>query len=70
MHCIILVVPNPYFAMADERGRFVIKDVPPGRYKVRAWHERLPAQTREVEVPADGEVRIDFALGLGELPKF
>lgn len=69
MHCIILVVPNPYFTTADAKGRFVIKDVPAGTYKLRAWHERFPAQTKEIVVPADGEVRADFVLGVGDLPK-
>ncbi|MSU48645.1 MAG: hypothetical protein EXS37_06035 [Opitutus sp.] len=66
MHCIILVLPNPFFATADSKNRFVIKNVPAGTYKVRAWHERLPSQTREVVVPADGEVKIDFSLGVGQ----
>jgi hypothetical protein len=70
MHCIILVVPNPHFALADARGRFVIKDVPAGTYKLRAWHERLPSQTHEVVVPAEGEVQVDFTLGVGQLPKY
>lgn len=69
MHCIILVVPNPFFAAADEKGRFVIKNVPAGTYPVRAWHERLPSLTKEIVVPAEGEVKIDFVLGLGNLPK-
>jgi hypothetical protein len=30
----------------------------------------MPAQSREVRVPATGEVTMDFALGLGELPKY
>lgn len=70
MHCIILVVPNRYFAMADEKGRFVIKDIPPGTYKVKAWHERLPAKTQTVVVPAEGNVKVDFVLSLGDLPKY
>ena len=70
MHCIVLVVPNRFFATADARGRFVIKDVPPGTYKLRAWHERLPGQTKEIVVPEEGEVQVDFTLGLGELPKY
>ena len=70
MHCIILVVPNPFFASTDEKGRFVIKNIPPGTYKVRAWHERVPSQTREIVVPATGDARFDFALGFGELPKY
>jgi len=69
MHCIILVVPNPFFAKADDKGRFAIRKVPAGTYKVRAWHERLPPQTRVMSVPAEGEVRVEFALGVGQLPK-
>ncbi len=69
MHCIVLVLPNPFFGAADAQGRFVIKNVPPGTYKVRAWHERLPGQTKEIVVPASGEVRVDFALGVGQTPK-
>jgi plastocyanin len=70
MHCIILVVPNRHFAMADGRGRFVIKDVPAGTYRLRAWHERLPSQTKEVVVPAEGEVEVDFSMGVGQLPRY
>jgi hypothetical protein len=63
------VLPNPYFAAADEKGRYTIKNVPAGTYKLRAWHERLPSQTKEIVVPAEGDVKVDFALGLGQLPK-
>jgi plastocyanin len=70
MHCIILVVPNPFFAKVDANHTYVIRDVPAGTYQLRAWHERLPSQAREVVVPATGEVRVDFTLGLAELPKY
>lgn len=70
MHCIVLVLTNPYFATADDRGRFVIRDIPAGTYKLRAWHERLPAQTKEVVVPATGEVGVDFEMGIAGLPKY
>jgi plastocyanin len=70
MHCIILVVPNRYFAKADAQGRFTIPDVPPGTYKVKAWHERLPAKVQTIVVPASGEVKADFVLSLGDLPKY
>jgi plastocyanin len=70
MHCIILVLPNPFFAKADANRRYTIKDVPAGTYKLRAWHERLPSLVKEVMVPAEGEVRMDFTLGMAELPKY
>ncbi|HNC25017.1 MAG TPA: carboxypeptidase regulatory-like domain-containing protein [Opitutaceae bacterium] len=70
MHCIILVVPNSYFAVADAHGHFTLPNLPPGKYRVRAWHERLPSQMQEVEVPAEGNVTVDFRLSLDALPKY
>jgi hypothetical protein len=69
MHCIILVLPNPFFAVADAHRRFVIKNVPAGTYRLKAWHERIPAQVRDIVVPANGEVKVGFVLGVAELPK-
>lgn len=70
MHCVVMVLQNPYFAQTDAKGRFKITDVPPGTYKVRAWHERLPADSREISVPENGEVKVDFTLGIKNLPKY
>jgi plastocyanin len=70
MHCIILVLPSPYFAKADASRHYVIADVPPGTYRLKAWHERLPPQVRTVTVSADGTVHVDFVLSLNELPKY
>jgi plastocyanin len=70
MHCIVLVLENPYFALTDDQDHFVIRNVPAGTYKLHAWHERVPGQTIDVKVPADGEVSVEFALGLGNLPKY
>lgn len=68
MSCVVLVLPNPWFAVSDDRGRFALRELPPGTYRVRAWHERLPPQVRTVEVTAGGEVRLDFVLGPGAPP--
>jgi plastocyanin len=70
MHCIILVLENPYFAATDEGGHYRISDVPPGTYKLRAWHERLPADEHEIIVPTNGEVKVDFVLGIKNLPQY
>jgi plastocyanin len=69
MSCVVLVLPNPWFAVTDDRGRYVIRDIPPGTYQIRAWHERLPPQIQTVVIPAEGEVRADFTLGVGGQPK-
>ena len=70
MNCIILVLENPYFAATDEKGRYTIANVPPGTYKLRAWHERLPSQIKDITVPETGELKIDFTLGIKNLPKY
>jgi hypothetical protein len=44
--------------------------VPAGTYKLKAWHERLPAQVKEITVPESGEVRTDFTLSITNLPKY
>jgi len=70
MSCVILVLENPWFAAADAQGQYKIQDIPAGTYKIKAWHERVPAALPEVTVPADGEVKIDFLLGIKGLPKY
>src|SRR4029077_5890876 len=69
MNCIILVLQNPYYAATNEKGSYRITDVPAGTYKLKAWHERLPSQVKEITVPENGEVKSDFALGVNSLPK-
>jgi len=69
MNCVVLVLPNPWFARADARGRFVIENVPAGKHQLKAWHERLPTRIVEITVPETGEVSVAFKLGLGGLPK-
>lgn len=56
----IHVFDHPYFAVSDERGSFTIPDVPPGRYSLKAWHEKAGIQAREITVPDRGEVQVDF----------
>jgi len=69
MNCIVLVLENPYFAATSDRGSYTIANVPAGTYKLKAWHERLPSRVQEVIVPASGEVKADFTLGIMDLPK-
>jgi plastocyanin len=35
----IWVAENPYYAITDDNGNFIITDVPPGTYKIACWHE-------------------------------
>lgn len=57
----VVVSPSSYFAKADANGKYTIKDVPSGTYKVSAWVPRLPEETQPVTVAA-GETTLDFHL--------
>ena len=69
MHCVVLVMQNPYFASTDKNGDYKIPNVPPGTYTLKAWHERLPADEKQIIVPTNGEVRADFTLTIKNLPQ-
>lgn len=70
MNCIILVLDTPYFSSVDAHGRFEISGIPAGTYRFKAWHERLPPETREISIPETGIVRSDFILKVNSLPKY
>ena len=35
----IFVANHPFATLSDAHGEFTFKDVPPGRYPLRVWHE-------------------------------
>jgi plastocyanin len=70
MSSIIYVVPNRFFSVADNSGQFLIDDVPPGRYRVTAWHSRLPSSVIEVEVVGDQPIQLDIEMGVKNLPQY
>lgn len=37
----VYIFDHPYAAVTNEKGEFVIKDIPPGTYTMEAWHEAL-----------------------------
>ena len=74
----MIVRDNPYFAVTGETGGFTIDNIPPGKYKVVAWHEGWKATGRdkdgriiydaprviakEVVIPPKGDVTVEFEL--------
>ena len=59
---------SPYFSGIDAEGRYAF-DLPPGKYKVTAWHARLPSRSLEVELEAGEARQLDFTLSVEELPE-
>ena len=58
----VAVLDHPYFAVTGPDGTYSIEDLPAGSYTAVAWHEKLGTSESEVTVPADGSVRVDFAM--------
>jgi hypothetical protein len=54
------VVDNPYFAKTHAGGAFAIDNLPPGTYRVLAWHPHMQPIVKEIVIPADGAVTLDF----------
>ncbi len=61
MSAYLVVLQNPYFATTDKRARqAVIRNVPPGKYKVSFFHEKLQPKELEVTVEARQETVLEF----------
>jgi len=54
MSAAIVVTPNAWVAKPDAEGKFVIANVPPGRYTITAWHKAAGHVTQSVHVTAEG----------------
>jgi plastocyanin len=46
----VVVVPTPYFAVTDKDGNFEIKNIPAGKYTLKAWSEDGKPTTQAVDV--------------------
>jgi plastocyanin len=58
MSAYIIVTETPYFAKTEKDGRFVLKDVPPGKYTLRIWHEKAKPISMPVEVDPSATMNI------------
>lgn len=59
MHGWFAVVKGPY-ATTDDKGNYMIENVPPGSYTVTAWQEDYGTQTAKVTVAAGKPGSADF----------
>jgi plastocyanin len=54
----VCVLGHPFYAVTDAKGKFEIKNLPPGKYTLGVWHEKLKADDIEIEVK--GDLKVDF----------
>ncbi len=61
MAAFIIVLQNPYFALTtDKTGNFEIKDVPPGTYQIKVWHQKLKEVSQDVVVEVGKTASVEF----------
>jgi hypothetical protein len=58
MSAFIVAADHPYYAVTDAVGKFELKDVPAGTYKIKMWHEGVHT------------IRVDFESGKPKLFTF
>jgi plastocyanin len=56
----IAVLKNPYFAVTKQDGSFDLPNLPPGRYTIKAWHEKLGTSTQTITIGANQTKEISF----------
>jgi plastocyanin len=56
MHSYIAVFRHPFFTVSGKDGTFELKNLPPGTYTIKAWHEKLGTATQKVTI-APGEMK-------------
>jgi hypothetical protein len=68
VHGAIVVVDTPYYAMTDAEGRFRIRDVAPGTYMLRAFHEGLGQWIRRRKIEVDWGESVSLELKTSATP--
>ena len=63
MKAVIFVAPSPYHAIAGSSGSFEIRNVPPGRYRLRTWNNKLPAGSKKVKLKAGKVTDKEISIG-------
>jgi len=56
------VLETPYFAVTDKDGNYSIKNVPPGKYTLKIWHEKLKGKEVAITVPEKEDVVQNFEI--------
>ena len=60
MYAAIVVTDSPWFAKPGPDGSFSWDGVPPGRYRLEAWHNVAGLHAMDVTVPPTGKVDVNI----------
>lgn len=58
------VFNHPWFAVTGPDGSFELAGLPPGKYRLKAWHEKGGEREADIEIGGNGDdVRAEFEFG-------
>jgi len=57
----IFIFDHPYAAVTDEKGAFVMEDLPAGEYILKAWHEGFGLQEKKIGVKSGEALEVSIA---------
>lgn len=63
-HATVWASPGPWVRV-DRAGRFVLPDLPPGRFTLRAWRPRFPSASVDVRLEPDQITNVSLEIGVG-----
>lgn len=56
------VMSHPFFAVTGADGTFSLTGIPPGKYELAVWHEKLGSSTQQIEIGNSQAVSLNFTL--------
>jgi hypothetical protein len=59
MKAFVAVTDHPYHSVTDIDGTYEIRDLPPGSYTLRIWHEELGSREQPVKIEAGAVATAD-----------
>ncbi|MFN7134087.1 MAG: TonB-dependent receptor, partial [Myxococcales bacterium] len=57
----VSVSKHPWFQVTGADGAFKLQNVPPGKYTLEAWHEKLGVKTQEITVEDGKTAKVEFS---------
>ena len=60
MRAYVLVLETPYFTTTDDKGYFIIEDVPDGSYTLHVWQENTEEYTTQIQIKDDKFTKIEI----------
>ena len=62
-------IQNPYYSQTPDDGSFRIDNIPPGEYKITAWHYLMKRQSRKIKIAAGETIDMNFEFDADEVER-